>query len=101
MPNSSYRGNQQIETLYESKKAFWLELLFMTMFPKNMQTIRICRSSKKIYIFFNCLVSAKLNLDLFMLLEYAKYPLASRGYVDLGSFPSVIQCQRFPFAGSF
>src|SRR5579875_3153840 len=70
----------------------------MTMFPKNMQTIRICRSSKKIYIFFNCLVSSKLNLGPFMLLEYATYPLARRGYVDLGFFPSVIQCQRFPCA---
>ena len=71
----------------------------MTMFPKNMQTIRICRSSKKIYIFFNCLVSSKLNLGPFMLLEYATYPLLlARGYVDLSSFPSVIQCQRFPSA---
>lgn len=70
-------GNPQIDTLYKYKlkKAFCLELLFMTMFSKNMQTIRICRSSQKIYIFFNCLVLSKLNLGPFMLLEYATYPL--------------------------
>jgi hypothetical protein len=34
-----------------------------------------------------------------MLLECATYPLARRGYVDLGSFPSVILYQRFAFAG--
>ena len=69
-------------------------------FQKTCRQSEYVESSKKIYIFSNCLVSSKLNFALPMLLEYATYPLARRGYGDLGSFPSAISCQRFPFAGS-